>query len=148
MYPTQLIADSYRYSIRSSVVKETSTGAKDSEKFCVEKRFNDFVELRKILVLHNQNTKVPSLPPSQYTGRFKESFVQQRMHGLKAFLEEILNHPLLGHSEEVYSFLSSEHKALVYRSYGGIEKLELLKIPIPKLELPTDILIRYVGVSR
>lgn len=101
------------------------------------------MEFHKCLVASTPSTvAVPALPPSRYFGRFDEKFIEERISGLADFLNNIHIHPVLAQSELVESFICREHTALIYRSYGGLERLELVKTNLPRLVQPTDILVK------
>ena len=114
----------------------------DSPLYCVEKRYSDFVTFRKRLTSEYGQATIPALPKTKIIGRFDDSFIEERMEGLQIFLNDIHHHPVLSKSETVRAFVCREHMALQYRTFGSLDKLELLKVTIPQLVLPTDILVR------
>jgi hypothetical protein len=131
-----------RYSIKSSRAENVNDEWGRSQEYHVEKRYSDFVEFRKFLAKTFISITVPSLPTSRYIGRFDDHFIQQRLSGLSDFLNDIHVHAVLRDTALVESFICREHTALVYRTCGGLDRLELVKTHLPRLVLPTDILVK------
>lgn len=136
-------SDYMSYDVKSTMT-EHSTGDGQDVEYIVHKRFNDFVALYNELTRAYATEKVvvPSLPAGQSIGRFNKSFIQSRMEKLTTFLNKLHSHLVISNSPIFRAFLLDEHLALVYRSFGGLEKLELLQLPLPKLVLQTDVLVR------
>jgi hypothetical protein len=59
----------------------------------VSRRYNDFAQLHKTLMIQFPGAFVPPLPKKKAVGRFSEVFIATRMRGLQHFLEEILKSP-------------------------------------------------------
>mmetsp|Transcript_14930 Transcript_14930/g.24695 ORF Transcript_14930/g.24695 Transcript_14930/m.24695 type:complete len:375 (+) Transcript_14930:114-1238(+) len=118
----------------------------------VHKRYSDFADLRRALrTAHSEvpSSEVPTLPAatSFTTNRFSDSVIQHRVTALTSLLSTLHQHPTLAASPVLKSFLTDEHRSLVYHSFGGIENLELRTCPIPKLQLSADVLVRVHAAS-
>ena len=75
-------------------------------KFRVRKRFSDFEWLQNILNTQFSNYVIPSIPHKNYGDRFTEALILKRTRMLKKFLDGLLVHPTMKHSEILYDFLS------------------------------------------
>ena len=75
-------------------------------KFQVRKRFSDFEWLQNILNNQFFNCVIPPMPHKNYGDRFTEELILKRTRMLKKFLDGILIHPTMKHSEAFYEFLS------------------------------------------
>ena len=75
-------------------------------KFQVRKRFSDFEWLQNILNTQFSNYVIPSIPHKNYGDRFTEALILKRTRMLKKFLDGLLVHPTMKHSEILYDFLS------------------------------------------
>ena len=75
-------------------------------KFQVRKRFSDFEWLQNIFSTQFANYVIPPMPHKNYGDRFSEGLILKRTRMLKKFLNGILIHPIMKHSEILYQFLS------------------------------------------
>jgi PX domain/RhoGAP domain len=74
----------------------------------VARRFSDFVDLHDALTSEFPKSKLPSLPPKRFFGRFDDTFVQERRASLQAMLNMLMNDCTFKHSPSLTRFLSSE----------------------------------------
>ena len=68
-------------------------------KYQVRKRFSDFEWLQSILNSQFTNCVIPPIPHKNYGDRFTEELILKRTRMLKKFLDGILIHPIMKHSE-------------------------------------------------
>ena len=71
-------------------------------KFQVRKRFSDFEWLQNILNNQFFNCVIPPMPHKNYGDRFTEELILKRTRMLKKFLDGILIHPTMKHSEAIF----------------------------------------------
>ena len=74
--------------------------------FEMNKRYSDFLWLKKMLSLIYINCVVPPLCKKNFTDRFTDYLIEKRMRSIEKFMDGILEHPLLRNSEIVKDFLS------------------------------------------
>ena len=77
------------------------------------KRFSDFAALRAALVPFLPGLDVPVLPERHVPHRLSQAVVESRRVALQAFLQAVLDHPLLATADAVAAFLgwSDAHRA-------------------------------------
>ena len=96
----------------------------------VLRRYSDFQWLRKELVrYHHDEAVIPPLPKKQFLGRFQESFLEIRMHGLEHFLSIVATHPVL-------------HKAFALQTFfqqGPFDHLKEEYCKLPDKNIPYKI---------
>jgi len=74
--------------------------------FEMNKRYSDFLWLKKMLSLIYINCVVPPLCKKNFTDRFTDYLIEKRMRSIEKFMDGILEHPLMRNSEIVTDFLS------------------------------------------
>ena len=94
--------------------------------FNLNKRYSDFLWLKKILSLIYINCVVPPLCKKNYSERFTDYLIEKRMRSIEKFINGILQHPLMKNSEIIKDFLSIDNK----REYDRkIEQYNKIKKP-------------------
>lgn len=85
------------YTLYECVAKSNSTT------IIVEKRYSEFVNLRKELcsMFPQYKKNIPKLPRKKMVGKFKKSFVEHRRHHLEYFVTYIALHPIIGTSTAI-----------------------------------------------
>ena len=78
--------------------------------FKSRKRYSDFEWLRNILNVIYTNQVIPPMPKKNYKNRFNEDFISKRMRGLEKFLQGLVIHPVIKHSEILSDFLCLKEK--------------------------------------
>ena len=92
--------------------------------FEMNKRYSDFLWLKKMLSLIYVNCVVPPLCKKNFSDRFTDYLIEKRMRSIEKFMDGILEHPLLRNSEIVKDFLSMVNS----REYNKkIEKYNKIK---------------------
>ena len=78
--------------------------------FKVRRRYSDFEWLRNILSQIYVSCVLPPIPKKNYGDRFNENLISKRQRGLEKFLNGLVIHPLIKHSEILYDFLSNTNE--------------------------------------
>ena len=78
--------------------------------FVVHRRYSDFEWLRNILSQLYINCILPPIPKKNFGDRFNENLISKRQRGLEKFLNGLIIHPLIKHSEILYDFLSNKNE--------------------------------------
>ena len=89
------------------IVYTIATPLKD---FAVERRYSEFDELREILQRNFLGYVIPPLPPKKVISNLSTELIKKRKIGLELFLNDLLMHPVLKHSEFLLKFLSVSKK--------------------------------------
>ncbi|KZS87259.1 hypothetical protein SISNIDRAFT_433832 [Sistotremastrum niveocremeum HHB9708] len=92
-------------------VPRHNPGSPANIRITVERRFTHFVSLHTALLRRLPGIVLPPLPAKQYTGRFKEDFVEARRGDLHRYLSRLIRHPLARHAEVLTFFLSCDTEA-------------------------------------
>ncbi|CAI2189243.1 4394_t:CDS:2, partial [Funneliformis geosporum] len=77
----------------------------------VERRFSHFEWLYNCLSAKFGALIIPSLPEKQYSGRFKEGFIEKRRRALERFINRLARHPVIRYSDLLTHFLSCEDES-------------------------------------
>eukprot|EP00466_Bigelowiella_natans_P012710 jgi/Bigna1/68606/fgenesh1_pg.6_\ len=89
----------------------------------VRRRYSDFVWLRKWLGLAFPGVFIPSLPPKSLFGKMKESFIEERRHGLEEFMKRLISrHRFIIHSMPFQLFIS-KHSNTFDKQKRDVERL-------------------------
>jgi len=96
------------YKVNTDYVASNGQPARSS----VLRRFSDFVWLYEKLYVSFKGILIPPLPEKGILTRFTGSFIDERMRGLKQFLNRIAAHHGLAQSEEVNLFLHGNDSEL------------------------------------
>ena len=78
--------------------------------FKSRKRYSDFEWLRNVLNIVYTNQVIPPMPKKNYKNRFNEDLISKRMRGLEKFLQGLVIHPVIKHSEILSDFLCLKEK--------------------------------------
>ena len=78
--------------------------------FKVRKRYSDFEWLRNALSVQYVGSVIPPLCKKNYGDRFTEALVLKRTRLLQKFMEGLIVHPLMRHSQILYDFISCENE--------------------------------------
>ena len=84
--------------------------------FEVHRRYSDFEWLRNILSQLYINCILPPIPKKNFGDRFNENLISKRQRGLEKFLNGLIIHPLIKHSEILYDFLSNKNEEQFYNN--------------------------------
>ena len=91
----------------SQYVSYTVQSSKERTRHTVERRFSDFVLLQKVFAKEFPGAIVAPLPKEQVFGRFKQSFLESRMRGLREFLKQNLENKDIATSPSWTVFFTS-----------------------------------------
>jgi len=96
--------------------------------YYVERRYSDFLNIRKEMIRLYPGYIVPPIPVKKFTNNLDPAFLQERKALLQEFLNDILKHPILKNCELFIQFISLSSK-------DWEERAKLFSKPI----LPRDI---------
>lgn len=74
----------------------------------VRKRYSDFDWLRNYLLGHYINCVVPPLCKKTFGNRFDETLISKRTRSMEKFLNALVIHPIIRHSQVLYDFLTTD----------------------------------------
>ena len=110
--------------------------------YTLNKRYSDFLWLKKVLSLIYVNCVLPPLCKKNFTDRFTDYLIEKRMRSIEKFMNGLLDHPLMKNSEIVKDFLSltdvKEYNKKVDK-YNKIKKAPTLVRQIKTLSGEVDI---------
>ena len=89
-------------------VRYTVKGRDENDSFAVERRFKEFLALRKRLSERWPGFFIPSLPPKKATGNMDSNFVNKRQKLLNSFAKKCANISHLYYTEEFQQFLRGD----------------------------------------
>ena len=110
--------------------------------YITNKRYSDFVWLKKVLSLIYINCVIPPLCKKNFSDRFTEPLIEKRMRSIEKFMNGILEHPLMKNSEVIKDFLSvtntREYNKIIEK-YNKIKKAPSIVRQIKTINGETDI---------
>jgi len=96
----------------------------DGKEVRVSRRYRSFDWLRQRLRTEFPDVLVPPLPEKTVLDRFGEDFLEYRRKELERFLKRILEHPALGESPSVLTFISGSEEEIEAEQAAGDAKEE------------------------
>ncbi|ESO94334.1 hypothetical protein LOTGIDRAFT_215869 [Lottia gigantea] len=72
----------------------------------VSRRYKHFDWLHERLVEKFICIPIPALPDKQISGRYEEDFIQERMRMLQQWIDRMVRHPVIAHSDVMLHFLT------------------------------------------